>query len=121
MGNEAGMCPRCGARPRVGSEVMGAGMFLEFSCRRCKLRAVWTYSGPPGVSIWFEAGCTAAVNDYLKQIYQWREKAFMQNTTELGGFTWDMTAPPAPTKDLFLVCVDMNHQHVALKPRTEEG
>lgn len=101
---------------------MGCGMLHEFTCHRCKLRAVWTYAGPPGICVWFDAPYRSAANEYLRAIQSWREQSFASTKIAVrGGFTWDMTPPPAPTADLFLVCIDMNHQHVELKPRKVEG
>ena len=115
-----GTCPRCATVPSDNVAHIGGGMFLEFTCPTCKLRACWSYVGPPGISIWFDQEHVDAANAYLKSAMEWRKKAFARNSEETG-FTWDMTPPPAPTKDLFRVCVDMNCQHVELKPRTEEG
>lgn len=115
-----GKCPRCATVPSDNGAHIGGGMFLEFTCPTCKLRACWSYVGPPGISIWFDQEHVDAANAYLKSAMEWRKKAFARNSEETG-FTWDMTPPPAPTKDLFRVCVDMNYQHVELKPRTEEG
>lgn len=117
---EVGTCQRCQSSMRAHDVHIGGGMlFLEFSCPTCKLRACWSYVGPPGISIWFDQSFLVEANAYLKLATAWRKKAFSRNDSE-SGFTWDMTPPPVPGRHLVAVCIDFNSQHVVLRPRAAQ-
>ena len=116
---KVGACQRCRSTPRETSVTYAGGVFLEFACPTCKLRASWTYEGPPAISIWFDQRYLDEANEYLALARQWRKSAFgYQESSD--GSAWNGSPPPLPTKDLFAVCIDFNYQQVVLRPRAAQ-